>query len=76
VLNISDSECGCSLTYSVCKVHAPYFNVIYGLSGTTICEFGKNVIEYKMIALVFSTKLNSKFLIFKKNPARGYYQCT
>jgi len=28
--------CVCSLSYATCKAHAPYYIVIYGLSGCTI----------------------------------------
>jgi hypothetical protein len=33
---ITYSECACSLSYPACKAHAPYYNVICGLSGSNI----------------------------------------
>jgi hypothetical protein len=52
--------CVCSLSYAACKAHAPCYNVICGLSGSTIIFplylikgtiFGKEVTEYKVCVL-------------------------
>jgi hypothetical protein len=62
-IGITYSARVCSLSYSACEAHAPYY-VICGLSGTTICfsklshkryNFREKVTEYKTCVLIFST---------------------
>jgi len=65
-INVTYSECVClcsCLSYTAFKVHAPYYIVICGLSGCTICfphylmpgtTFGKKFIRYKMCVLISS----------------------
>jgi hypothetical protein len=55
--------CVCSLGYPECKLHAPYYIVVCGLSGfhhifphlIKGTVFRKEVFEHKMCVLIFST---------------------
>jgi hypothetical protein len=62
--------CVYSLSYPACKAHAPYYIVIFGLSGSTLIYrrtiFCKTVIEHEMFVLSFSAPLNEVFLVLKR----------
>jgi len=55
--------CDCSLSYPVCKAHAPYYMVLCGLTGCIIffphdlingtIFFFKNITEHKIFVLIF-----------------------
>jgi len=69
----------CSLSYTACKLHVPYYIVICGLSGCTILLhiylinstiFGKKVIGHKICVLISSTTFVSNVSHSKNNPAR------
>jgi len=64
----------CSLSYSACKGHSPYFIVTCYLSGCTILftsshkrqDFRKSVSEHKMCVVIFSKLLSEYFLILNR----------
>ena len=77
-------KCVCSLNYPLCKGHAPYYSVIYGLSNSTIhlrYLINNTTFEKKKTYLTqkvyfdFLYKLCSKYFYFKKNSAKYYHKC-
>ena len=61
----------CGLTYSSCRVHAPYYSHLclrevflpYIINGKI---FEKKVLEYKMCVLIFSTSFSETFFILRR----------
>ena len=76
--------CVCSISYTACNVHAPYYTVVCVLYCCTIYfliisykdDFQENVIEYKTWVLKFSTIFFWKISHFYKHWARYYHECT
>ena len=74
----------CSLRYTACKAHAPYSNVVCGLSDLTIffhiisliIWFSENVIQHKIWVLIFSATFACSISRFKKNSIRYYHKFT
>jgi len=65
--------CVCRFTYPPCKVSAPYYLVICGLSVSYFSKlshklhnFGENVTEHKMCVLIFSMTLSAALLILRR----------
>ena len=67
--------CVCSLSYTACKAHAPYYIVICGLSGSTIffphilvkgAIFTQKLLKIKYVFFLFSTQpLSETHLILR-----------
>ena len=65
IINITYSECACSLSYTAHKAHALCYFVIYGLCGSTVCfqhclinsvVSGKRLLDVKcLFFFIFST---------------------
>jgi len=82
--SITDSECVCSLSYPTNNAHAPYHNVIRGLSRSiqhfsTLSHkgkiFWKKCTEHKMCVLIFSTTSICNISHSKKDSGT-YHKCT
>jgi hypothetical protein len=73
-INTTYSECSCSLSYLTCKYECA---ILPSMAGPTLQYFShflikirvfkKEVIEYKMCVLIFSTLLSETFLILRRN---------
>ena len=73
-LNITYSECVCSLGYPACKEHALCFvlssvaSLILQYFCSLSCKwhkFWRNIIEYKIFDMIFSTNLSETFCILR-----------
>ena len=72
------------LTHPACKAHAPYYNVICGLSGSTvflniISKKGRFIFlkkgKQKMYVLFFLKKFFLKNFVLRMNSPKYYYTC-